>query len=235
MDKNIEEIKKYESPPKVIKNLYSKEEIENFLKLYKNLPITTNNKKQNVIKKRWLQGYDEKLEKLFYERLKKEIGDFQMDNLKDENGKDIYGLIQESYAPIGLHVDAGFDVKNKIYKQSLIPLTPVGSTVIFKNRFYKGSTTFTQDPEELKKKNLSYGQNKRSSEHLQLYGDKPFDKKLHEKYLKHEKIENLKGLEVELIFEWEVGSMLIFDRTHLHCSSSVIEGKKIGLATFTRK
>jgi len=235
MDKNIEEIKKYESPPKVIKNLYSKEEIENFLKLYKNLPITTNNKKQNVIKKRWLQGYDEKLEKLFYERLKKEIGDFQMDNLKDENGKDIYGLIQESYAPIGLHVDAGFDVKNKIYKQSLVPLTPVGSTVIFKNRFYKGSTTFTQDPEELKKKNLSYGQNKRSSEHLQLYGDKPFDKKLHEKYLKHEKIENLKGLEVELIFEWEVGSMLIFDRTHLHCSSSVIEGKKIGLATFTRK
>ena len=235
MDKNIEEIKKYESPPKVIKNLYSKEEIENFLKLYKNLPITTNNKKQNVIKKRWLQGYDEKLEKLFYERLKKEIGDFQMDNLKDENGKDIYGLIQESYAPIGLHVDAGFDVKNKIYKQSLVPLTPVGSTVIFKNRFYKGSTTFTQDPEELKKKNLSYGQNKRSSEHLQLYGDKPFDKKLHEKYLKHEKIENLKGLEVELIFEWEVGSMLIFDRTHLHCSSSVIEGNKIGIATFTKK
>ena len=230
-----EEIKKNESPPKVIKNLYSKEEIENFLKLYKKLPTTTHNKKQNVIKKRWLQGYDEKLEKLFCERLKKQIGDFKMDNLQDENGKDIYGLIQESYAPIGLHVDAGFNPKNKIYRQSLIPLTPVGSTVIFKNRFYEGSTTFTQDPEELKKKNLSYGQNKRSSEHLKLYGDKPFDKKIHEKYLKHENIDNLKGLEVELIYEWEVGSMLIFDRTHLHCSSSVIEGKKIGIATFTKK
>ena len=33
--------------------------------------------------------------------------------LQDENGKDIYGLIQESYAPIGLHVDAGFDPKNQ--------------------------------------------------------------------------------------------------------------------------
>ena len=75
-----------------------------------------------------------------------------MDNLLDENGKDIYGLIQESYAPIGLHVDGGFELKNHIYKQSLIPLTPVGSTVIFKNRFYEESTTFTQDPEELKKK-----------------------------------------------------------------------------------
>ena len=204
MDKIIDEIKKYESPPK-------------------------------VIKKRWLQGYSEKLEKLFCERLKNEIGEFKMDNLKDENGKDIFGLIQESYAPIGLHVDGGFDIKNRIYKQSLIPLTPVGSTIIFKNRFYEGSTTFTQDPEELKKKNLSYGQNKRSSEHLKLYGDKPFDKKLHEKYLKHENIDNLKGLEIEMIYEWEVGSMLIFDRTHLHCSSSIIEGKKIGLATFTKK
>ena len=91
------------------------------------------------------------------------------------------------------------------------------------------------DYEELKKKNLGYGQNKRSSEHLNLYGDKPFDKEIHTKYLKHENINNLKGLEVELIYEWEVGSMLIFDRTHLHCSSSVIEGNKIGIATFTKK
>tara|TARA_B100000579_G_scaffold322857_1_gene272612 strand:+ start:363 stop:1070 length:708 start_codon:yes stop_codon:yes gene_type:complete len=235
MREKIEEIKKLESAPKIIKNLYNKEEIEEFLDLYKNLPTTVHNKKQNVIKKRWLQGYNKKLEKLFCERLKKEIGDFQMDNLQDENGKDIYGLIQESYAPIGLHVDAGFEPKSQVYKQSLIPLSPVGSTVIFKNRFYEGSTNFTQDPEELKKKDLSYGQNKRSSEHLKLYGDKPFDKKIHEKYLNHENIDNLKGLEVELIYEWEVGSMLIFDRTHLHCSSSVIKGKKIGIATFTKK
>ena len=91
-----------------------------------------------------------------------------MDNLQDEEGKDIYGLIQESYAPIGLHVDGGFEIKNQIYKQSLIPLSSVGSTIIFKNRYYGGSTNFTQDPDELKKKKLGYGQNKRSSEHLKL-------------------------------------------------------------------
>ena len=235
MNEKIKEIKKLESSPQVIRNVYSKEEIGQFLKLFKDLPTTVHNKKQNVIKKRWLQGYNEKLEKKFCERLKKEIGDFRMDNLQDENGKDIFGLIQESYAPIGLHVDAGFELNNQIYKQSLIPLSSVGSTVIFKNRFYEGSTSFTQDPEELKKKNLGYGQNKRSSEHLKLYGEKPFDKKIHEQYLKHESIDNLKGLEVELIYEWEVGSMLIFDRTNLHCSSSIIEGKKIGIATFTKK
>ena len=50
-----------------------------------------------------------------------------------------------------------------------------------------------------------------------------------------EKLENLIGLEIELVYEWEVGSMLIFDRSHLHCSSSVIDGKKVGLTTFTKK
>jgi len=235
MNKIIEDIKKSESDPKIIENIFNKEEINQFLNLYNDLPITVHNKKQNVIKKRWLQGYDEKLENIFCERLKKEIGSFKMDNLKDEKGKDIFGLIQESYAPIGLHVDAGFEAKNQIYKQTLIPLSSVGSTVIFKNRFYGGSTNFTQDPEELKKTDLKYGQNKRSAEHLGLYGDKPFDKEIHKKYLRHENIENLRGLEVQMIYEWKVGSMLIFDRTCLHCSSSVIEGKKIGIATFTKK
>ena len=235
MNTKINDIKQLESPPKVIKNLFNKKEINQFLNLYNSLPITVHNKKQNVIKKRWLQGYDKNLEVIFYERLKKEIGSFKMDNLKDENGEDILGLIQESYAPIGLHVDAGFEVNSQIYKQSLIPLSSVGSTIIFKNRFYEGSTNFTQDPDELNKKDLKYGQNKRSNAHLKMYGNKPFDKNIHEKYLTHENIDNLKGLEVELIYEWEVGSMLIFDRTHLHCSSSVIDGKKIGIATFTKK
>ena len=235
MNTKIEDIKKNESPPKIVKNIFNQGEIDSFLKLYTDLPTTVHNKKQNVVKKRWLQGYNKNLEKIFCDRLNKEIGNFKMDNLKDENGKDIFGLIQESYNPIGLHVDAGFEVNNQIYKQTLIPLSSVGSTVIFKNRFYNGSTSFTQDPEELKKKNLNYGQNKRSDIHLKMYGDKPFDKDIHKKYLQHEKIENLKGLEVELIYEWEIGSMLIFDRSHLHCSSSVIDGKKIGIATFTKK
>ena len=37
-----------------------------------------------------------------------------------------------------------------------------------------------------------------------------------------------------MVYEWELGSMLIFDRTRLHCASSLIDGKKIGLTTFTK-
>ena len=235
MHKNIDKIKKLESPPQVIKNLFSKNEIEKFLKLYKSLPTTVHNKKQNVIKKRWLKNFNEEMESLYYERVNNEIGDFRMDNLKDEKDNDILGLFQESYNPIGLHVDAGFNLDEIIFKQTLIPLTSKGSTVIFKNKFYGNSTNFTIDEKELQIKDLKYGQNIRSSEHLKMYEKKPFKKEDHEKYLKHEKIENLSGLEIDLVYEWELGSMLIFDRTRLHCSSSLIEGKKIGLTTFTKK
>ena len=235
MHKKIEEIKKTESPPKVIKNIFNKDEINKFIDLYNELPVTVHNKKQNVIKKRWLVEYGKELEKLFSDRLKNEIGDFKYDNLKTEDGNEILGLFQESYNPIGLHIDGGFNFQDLIFKQSLIPLTPVGSTVIFKNRFYGQSTNFTPDENELKFKNLKYGQNKRSSEHIGMFGERVFDETIHKKYLNHEKIDNLTGLEVELIYEWELGSMLIFDRTNMHCSSSVIEGKKLGLTTFTKK
>ncbi len=235
MHKQLEKIKEFQGKPKVIKNIFNKEEIEKFINLYNELPTTIHNKKQNVIKKRWLVEYGKDLERLFYKRLKNEIGDFKYDNLKTDNGKEILGLFQESYNPIGLHIDGGFNFEDLIYKQTLVPLSSVGSTVIFKNRYYGKSTSFTIDKKELEIKDLKYGQNLRSSEHLSLFGKKPFDKELHQKYLNHEKIENLNGLEIELIYEWEVGSILIFDRTNLHCSSSVIEGKKLGLTTFTKK
>ena len=235
MHKNLDKIKKLEGSPQIIKNIFSKQEIEKFLSLYHSLPTTIHNKKQNVIKKRWLKNYNEEMESLFYERLKNEIGEFKMDNLKDENNNEILGLFQESYNPIGLHVDAGFNLDEIIFKQSLVPLTSKGSTVIFKNKFYGNSTNFTIDENELKIKDLKYGQNIRSNEHLKMYEKKPFNKEYFEKYLKHEKIENLSGLEIDTVYEWEIGSMLIFDRTRLHCSSCVIDGKKIGLTTFTKK
>ena len=64
----IEEIKKNEGSPKVIKNIFSKNEINKFLSLYKELPVTVHNKKQNVIKKRWLVDHGKELENLFLPR-----------------------------------------------------------------------------------------------------------------------------------------------------------------------
>ena len=194
MHAQLDEIKKKKSKLIILKNVFNNKETGKFMELYNQLPITVHNK-QNI-KKRWLIEYGKDLEKLFYERLKNEIGDFKYDNLKTEKGEDILGLFQESYNPIGLHIDGGFNYEDLIYKQSLIPLTPVGSTVIFKNRYYGKSTNFTTDEKELQKKDLKYGQNIRSSDHIGMFGKRPFDKELYQKYLTHEKIENLIGLEV---------------------------------------
>ena len=59
---------------------------------------------------------------------------------------------------------------------------------------------------ELEITKLNYGQNIRSNKHLGMYGNKPFNPEDYKKYLSHEKIDNLVGLEIELIYEWEIDS-----------------------------
>ena len=154
-----------------------------------------------------------------------------MDTLKSEKGEDFFGIFHESFSPLKLHVDSGFSEKSIIYKQVVTPLSTLGETIIFKNRWYGESTNFTIDQDELKTK-IEPGKNAKSSEHL---GSKDFDKELYNKYLSHENIENLKGLEIDMVYKWNIGETLIMDRSHIHCSSSNIKEKKLGLTTFTKK
>ena len=207
------------------------QEISLFQKLYEELPIEIDNKRQKIVKKKWSDEFNKDLQNTYIQKLREVILDFQMDNPKTKEGAKSLGLFQESYMPVTLHVDTGFDFEKVIYKQTLLPLSDTGETIIFKNRFYGCSTTFSIDPKELSAK----GYNKRSSEHLNLYGNKDFNKEMHEKYLGHEDINNLKGLEVEMIFKWKLGDLLVFDRTNLHCSSNNIYKKKLGFTSSTIK
>ena len=231
MHKFLDKIKNIESKPRIVKEFLNKEEIENFQRLYEKLPIEINNKRQKIIKKKWSEIFFPDLQKLYIKKLESVISDFKMDNPKTLDGSNSLGLFQESFKPVSLHVDTGFNFDKIIYKQTLLPLSNEGETIIFKNRFYGCSTTFSIDPEELSAK----GYNKRSSEHLMLYNKQPFDEKMYNKYLKHEDLNNLKGLEIEMVYKWRLGDLLIFDRTNLHCSSSNLKNKKIGLTTSTIK
>ena len=154
-----------------------------------------------------------------------------MDTLKSDKGENFYGLFHESFSPLPLHVDTGFDENAIIYKQIITPLEAPGDSIFFSKRWYGKSTTFTINEEELNFV-AKPGQNERSKEHL---GKEEFNKEMHEKYLKHIDINNLKGLKIEMIYSWKVGESLIVDRTHIHCSSSRIKDKKLGLTTFTKK
>ena len=231
MRHQISKIKKYESSSFIIKKFLTKIQVKKIQKLYKNLPIEINNKRQKIIKKKWAISFLPELQKIFEKKIKKKTGPFKMDNPKTKEGYKSFGLFQESYKPVGLHVDTGFDFRKILFKQFLLPLTSSGETIVFKNRFYGCSTTFSIDPKELRAK----GYNKRSSEHLKIFKGKNFNKKNHKKYLKHENIENLKGLEIDMIYKWKLGEILIFDRSQLHCSSSNLKKKKIGFTGLTCK
>jgi hypothetical protein len=64
--------------------------------------------------------------------------------------------------------------------------------------------------------------------------DQQFDTVLHKKYLKHIPIEDLHGLTIDKVVEWKPGSVIVFDRTQLHCASSGHD-QKIGVSIFTNK
>ena len=228
--KNIDQIQSLETPPKIV-NIFSEKEIKMMQELYAILPEAIFNKKQNVRKKSWIANYNKELDKIYFDKIKDVLGDFKMDTLKDKTGKYYYGLFHESFSPLSLHVDSGFNEEDIIFKQVITPLSSFGDTIVFKNKWYGRSTSFTIDPKELKFKPNS-DQNDRSCEHL---GNEEFDKEIHQKYLTHIDINNLKGLKVELIYNWKIGETLIMDRTHIHSSSSRINDKKLGLTTFTKK
>jgi len=220
-----------ESTVKIVK-IFTDNEISLMRDLYEILPLTINNIKQKTLKKRWIQNYKKELDIVYYNKIKELLNDFQMDNLNDKCGNDFYGLFQESFKPLPLHADTGFNLDNKSYKQLLTPLSGSGETIIFKNRWYGESTTFTVDKEELKfipGTNI----NKRSNKHI-IKGNK-FDQIIHKKFLNHIDINNLEGIEIDTIYNWKIGETLIFDRTHLHSSSSNLNNKKLGLVTFTKK
>ena len=227
---HLDKIKSYESPPRIV-NIFSKKEIKMMQQLYTDLPERVFNKKQNIKKKAWIQNYNKELDKIYFDKLKDVLGDFKMDTLKSETGEDFYGLFHESFSPLPLHVDSGFNEKDIIYKQVVTPLSSFGDTVVFKNKWYGRSTSFTIDPEELKFKPKPE-QNDRSCEHL---GEGEFDKEIHQKYLAHIDINNLKGLKIELIYNWKIGETLIMDRSHIHSASTRIKEQKLGLTTFTKK
>ena len=227
---HLGEIKSLESPPRKV-NIFSEKEIKMIRELYDDLPERVYNKKQNIRKKAWIKNYNKELDKIYFNKIKDVLGDYKMDNLKSQTGEDYYGLFHESFSPLPIHVDTGFHAEDIIYKQVITPLAPIGDTIIFKKRWYGRSTTFTNNPEDLKFK-PKFDQNDRSNEHL---GNKEFDKELYKKYLTHLDIDNLKGMEIEYVYSWKVGESLIVDRSHVHCASSRIKHVKLGLTTFTKK
>jgi len=85
MHKFIETIKKNESGPFVIENFINTNEIKLFQELYRELPLEINNTRQKIIKKKWSENFYPELQKIYFNKLKLILDNFEMDNPKTKN------------------------------------------------------------------------------------------------------------------------------------------------------
>lgn len=61
----------------------------------------------------------------------------------------------------------------------------------------------------------------------------PFPEDFRQQWLSHISGESLQGLKVPHIVDWRVGDVITFDRQHVHCGTSQLQGHKSFLAVFT--
>ena len=75
---------------------------------------------------------------------------------------------------------------------------------------------------------------RRTSDYSQIINYKPgkkFDSEMHARYISHIPIEDLHGLTVNRVVDWNPGSVIVFDRNQLHCAASG-HNQKIGVSIF---
>lgn len=225
---SIKEAQGFESKPEVLKGVFSPKEL----------------KKLNEIKTKAYQDQERCAEKLLSKdkealgkmahpnaSLKEQIENIVRPKLKSILTED-YKMefsFHRNFFPYGIHTDSGYDQNEKIYKQGIIPLEilPQGGevyTVIFDQKAYH-SISYPKDIETIKALKPN------ELNQIKSWSKEPIDKEELSKYWNDptNTFSKFKGLSVALPFKWQMGSMAIWDRAHLHCSSDFsvhgIEGK----------
>ena len=78
--------------------------------------------------------------------------------------------------------------------------------------------------------------NLRTDEHIN--NKNKFDVKLYKKYMSHQPYEDLQSLEIYKALEWNVGDLIIWDRTLIHASDNFLKNdieSKTFIAIFSSK
>ena len=78
--------------------------------------------------------------------------------------------------------------------------------------------------------------NARTDKHI--LNNKDFDKNDYEKYMTHQPYEDCQSLEIDKVISWEIGSLIAWDRSKLHCSDNFLKNNvlsKTCIALFTSK
>ena len=117
---------------------------------------------------------------------------------------------------LDIHTDTEFGKRHD--KHIVIPLEiqNKASTIIFNNKWYKESFKLNKENKHL----------------VQNINNKPFDLEIYNKYLSHFEYDLLEGLSVKHFFNWEIGSICVFDSQYLH-TNGTLHGRKKAINIWT--
>ena len=152
-------------------------------------------------------------------------------------------IFNQSRISFQLHADSGYNTDaSKPYKAVLLPLyceNGKGSTAFFNNFWHGEAAKFTraEDPygavKDKKGQLSTKDQRVTDYSKVENYNNRPFDRTLYEEYFQHIPYENLHGLSLEQIANWQPGDAIVFDRTQIHSATSE-HSEKIGITIFTQ-
>ena len=126
-----------------------------------------------------------------------------------------------------IHADSGIDANNSTVaiNIALWQENDDTHTVFFNNYWHNHRAKFIRGESVV---TGSYGWNHPINDYsdIENYNDKPFDKTIYNKYLKHISYESLHGLTTHSIIKNTPGSIMIWDRAMLHSSGYSNSAKK---------
>ncbi len=118
------------------------------------------------------------------------------------------------------------EFKDKIQKASDGPFSYDGEKFLLNEKFREYIDSLSK----------SKRYNTRTDKHIVT--NKDFDKNDYEKYMTHQPYEDCKSLEIDKVINWEIGSLLTWDRSRIHCSDNFLKNNVISktcLAMFTSR
>lgn len=211
-DDRIDKLKKIKSDSQVIKNFFSQDEIEKIISEKENSVLV--NKLGSIVNwkysanteyKNWLE---EKFQKVLPHKFTQHGGNYFKTSM-----------------PFFVHTDTGKEEVNNLlpYKNIVVPLTQSSKdqpcyTVLFKQRWYGQSCMFWKGP-LFKKSKTDYNYKLEDYSTLENFTNRNMSINEYTNFLTHLPYNNLHGLSVECVYEWNIGDIIIFDCTQLHSSN----------------
>lgn len=228
---DIDKIKSTFSPPEVIKEFLTIDQLDRLLEIYE----TSENKVQKntgPITLDLSSCIEDELILYILEKIKNFIGEYKI----------ISGFYFETSYPHVIHNDDSFELPDTVYKGITIPIKCYGDEIsdnpdlcFFDQHYFHGPSKFFNRDADI---TFHYNTPVYDYDLVENLSSEKISREIYSKYFTHLKYQWLEGLSLQTVKPWRPGTAIIFDSLQLHCASDFRKNnvnKKLGISIFTKK